>query len=139
MASIIIRKKGDHEPCAGCARDVEIFTHEAAIARFLIVRLAERPTLGGGRCPGCEVAYCIACSTKTVYGSGMRRLHCPTCGRFLVGLRRAPDAIDKSGAFLEDPPEFSGKPAKPEEQGPNFFSMRLGEKDTPAEEQQDDS
>jgi hypothetical protein len=107
---IVIRPKGDHEPCDGCGHAIEIFTEEGAHARFLMVRLADHPSLGGGTCPKCRKRTCIACAIKTVYGSGIRRLHCPGCGSFLAGLRRTADDAQRTGAFLDEPPEFSGPP-----------------------------
>lgn len=109
VSYIIIRKKGDAEPCGLCEGEVEIFDQEAAQARFLIVRMAARPFLGGGRCPRCEHCVCLTCATTTVYGAGQRRLHCPRCGSLLVGLRRGPGDEPRWGAFLEEPPEFSGQ------------------------------
>jgi len=106
---ISIRIKGDNEPCSFCDGDVEIFSEEAKKARFLIIRLEDRPTLGGGKCPKCHKYACIACATKTVYGKGLRRLHCPECGLLLMGLRRTDDDSQTKGAFLEEPPEFSGR------------------------------
>src|ERR1700752_358545 len=109
MSYITIRMKGDSEPCSFCERDVEIFSEEAKRAKFLIIRLQDRPTLGGGKCRKCHKHVCIECSVKTVYGKGLRRLHCPQCGLFLVGLRRADNDGQKMGAFIEEPPEFSGR------------------------------
>jgi len=110
MPYITIRRKGKGGPCSGgCSRDVEVFQQEAAEARFLIIRLSERPLLGGGRCPECRKFYCVGCATKTVYGKNMRRIHCPECGRFLVGVAWKPDQSNSIGAFLSDPPEFSGR------------------------------
>ena len=112
MSYITIRMKGDTEPCGLCAGQVEIFGDEAARARFLIVRTADRPFLGGGKCPRCERCVCLSCAATTVYGAGQRRLHCPQCGSLLVGLRRAADDDMKLGAFLEEPPEFGGRRAR---------------------------
>ena len=112
MSYIFIRKKGDHEPCSFCDRDVEVFVEEAKHAKFLIIRVEERPTLGGGQCQKCRKYACISCATKTVYGKGLRRLHCPECGMFLVGLRRTEEDTSNMGAFLEEPPEFSGRERK---------------------------
>ena len=109
MSYIIIRKKGMGGPCSACDRDVEVFSQEAAEARFLIIRLAERPSLGGGECPKCKELYCVSCATKTVYGKGMRRIHCPACGSLLVGIQYKQEGGRGMGGFLSDPPEFSGK------------------------------
>jgi hypothetical protein len=109
MGYITIRIKGDSESCNFCDRDVEVFSNEAKRARFLIIRLQDRPVLGGGKCPKCQKYVCISCAVKTVYGKGLRRLHCPDCGLFLVGLRRTEDESQNMGAFLDEPPEFSGR------------------------------
>jgi len=114
---ITIRVKGDNEPCNYCERDVEIFSEAASHAKFLIVRMEHHPTLGGGKCPKCHTYACISCATKTVYGKGLRRLHCPDCGLFLVGLRRTEGDSNNMGAFLEEPPEFSGRKPDPMEPG----------------------
>lgn len=109
MSYITIRIKGDHEPCSFCERDVEIFSEQAKRAKFLMIRLQELPTLGGGKCPKCNKYVCIECAVKTVYGKGLRRLHCPECGLFLVGLRYTDCDSHHLGAFIEEPPEFSGR------------------------------
>jgi hypothetical protein len=59
----------------------------------------------------------VTCATKTVYGNGMRRLHCPACGSFLAGIHSRPD-VNSAGAFLSDPPEFAGRPAPTESDKP---------------------
>lgn len=112
MSFILIRRQGDLERCTLCPREVEIFSKEVAHAQFLIVALSDPSYLGGGKCDECHHVVCVACATKTVYGSGLRRLHCPRCGNFLVGLRRAPHDVHTRGAFLKDPPDFTGSPAE---------------------------
>src|SRR6185436_254261 len=78
MSYIIIRKKAPYcKPCDKCDREIEVFSHDAAEASFLIVRLADRPFLGGGKCLTCGQNVCISCAINTVYGRGLRRLHCP--------------------------------------------------------------
>jgi hypothetical protein len=105
------RIRGDHEPCIACDHEIEVFNRDALKASFLIVRVDRRQSLGGGRCVECETCFCIGCATMTVYGAGMRRLHCPECGRFLVGLRFVAKDTASGGAFLDEPPEFSGNRA----------------------------
>jgi hypothetical protein len=112
MGYLIVRAKGKGGPCAGCGGDVEIFSAEAAEARFLIIRLVEVPSLGGGRCLLCEKLYCVSCAVKTIYGKGMRRLHCPDCGSLLAGIEYRGDG-GGMGGFLSEPPEFSGREAAP--------------------------
>lgn len=113
MSYITIRMKGPFsKPCDKCDHEIEIFSKDAAEAKFLIVRLADRPFLGGGKCLSCGNNVCISCAIKTVYGRDLRRLHCPDCGGFLMGLTRTPDSQVKIGAFLEEPPEFSGRKPK---------------------------
>jgi hypothetical protein len=113
VSYIIIRKKGPFcKPCDKCDHEIEVFSKDAAEARFLIVRLADRPFLGGGKCPTCGQNVCISCAIKTVYGRGLRRLHCPECGDFLMGLMGSPDSQMNMGAFLEEPPEFAGRKSK---------------------------
>lgn len=110
MSYITIRMKGPFsKPCDKCDHEIEVFSKDAAEARFLIVRLADRPFLGGGMCPSCGNNVCISCAIKTVYGHDLRRLHCPDCGDFLTGLTRSLDSQSKIGAFLEEPAELSGR------------------------------
>jgi len=102
---LVIRPAGELEKCSLCEREIEVFGEEALDARFLIVKLKELAAQGGGKCLACKQFICIECSVKTVYGEGMRRLHCPDCGDFLAGLLRNTDSDDKRGAFLLQPPD----------------------------------
>jgi hypothetical protein len=113
LSLITLLPEGDTEPCGLCGGRVENFGGEAARARFLIVRMADRPFLGGGKCPRCVRCVCLSCAATTVYGAGQRRLHCPRCGSFLVGLRRAADDDGRWGAYLVGPPELGGMDAPP--------------------------
>ena len=100
---IVARPAGESETCDHCSRNIEVFATEALEARFLIVKLSDVIFRGGGRCESCQKFACISCAVKTVYGDRQRRLHCPDCGLFLVGIRRQAGSANQIGGYLTEP------------------------------------